>query len=126
MEDIEISKSWKAMKRLEVKQWQAGMWQYLMDHSSPTSSGTHSVHIIIRNKENFWGRVQSRTDGDYRKVRAEREEDLVAHLKACAKEREFASRLDVITYEIRESGSFKDKVILYFYKKMQDYLYNKK
>lgn len=120
-----VDPNWRKMKRLEVESWKKGMWQYLMDHSSPNHAGNHVIYFHIRDKKNFWGRVQSRVDGDYARVNAERTEDRVIHLKTIALEQGFADRMDVVAFEIKNGGSCKDKIALYCYNKLKNYLSSK-
>lgn len=122
---MKVDLNWRAMKRLEVEAWKKGMWQYFMDHSTFNNAGNHVVYFHIRDKKNFWGRVQARTDGDFSRVRAERMEDVATHLKTVAKEKGFSDRMDVVTSEIKSSGSCIDKIALYCYNKLGSHL-NKK
>ena len=108
------------------KKWKEGMWQYLLDHSRPNQAGNHFVQINIRDKENFWKRVRSRVDGNYKVVNVEDEEDKATFLKAAKKEREFVDRLTIVEYEISKRGTFKDKILLALYKKLRDTLVNYK
>lgn len=99
-----------------------GIWQYLIDHSSVNESGNHVVHFYIKDKAEFWWRVKARIDGDYHRIKVAEAEDLADWLRANAKRRGFADRIDVVEFEIRRRGSCKDKIVLYCYKKLRDYL----
>lgn len=108
------------------KELKRGIWQYLMDHSKPNHAGHHYIQFTIKDKTNFWGRVQARVDGKYSVIKVEREEELALHLQSRAKENGFADRLDVIEFEIRESGKWWDRLLLSVYKRVRAYLYNRK
>ncbi len=119
-----IDKSWEQMKMLEVKAWKKGVLQYLLDHSTPTASGTLAVQFYIRDEENFWWRVNQRMQGRYKVVQSQEVLDRTTYLIAKKRERGFISRLDVVEHQIVTKGSCKDKIVLYLYKKIRDYLTN--
>ena len=119
-----IDKSWEQMKMLEVKAWKKGVLQYLLDHSTPTASGTLDIHFYIRDEENFWWRVNQRMQGRYKVVQSQEVLDRTTYLIAKKRERGFISRLDIVEQQIVTKGSCKDKIVLYLYKKIRDYLIN--
>lgn len=100
------------------------VWQYLLDHATVNQSGSHTVTLYIKNKGEFWWRVRQRELGSYKRVVVLEQEDRAEWLQACSRQRGFADRMSVVEYEIGKKGSCKDKIVLYCYKKLRDYLKN--
>lgn len=102
------------------------IWQYLIDHSTVNQSGNHVVTLYIKNKGEFWWRVKQRELGTYKRVILLEAEDRAEWLQSVARSKGFVERMDVVEYEINKRGSCKDKIVLYCYKKLREYLKNYK
>jgi hypothetical protein len=65
--DWESMSQVEEIKRLycgEIKAFQEGTWQYLLDHCTPTKLG-YTVRFAVRNSDDFWKRVEARKTGTF-------------------------------------------------------------
>jgi hypothetical protein len=43
------------------------IWQYMMDHAHPTRFGTYKGYFELKDRADFWRRVEQRFNGNYHK-----------------------------------------------------------
>lgn len=102
----------------------AGIWQYIIDHSFVTHNGGRRVTFVIRDKENFWWRVRARMKGLYSAVNIDEEETMVDELRAHKRMKGFVTYENVRAHQIRQRGTWKEKIMLYAYGIIKQKLFN--
>lgn len=123
MEEERLKQQVKKLEK-ENERLKAGVWQYLLDHAFLTFSGAHRVSFVIRDQQSFWWRVKARISGEYRAVKVEEAEMLADELRAKRKQYGFVQYEDIRHHEIRQRGTWKEKVMLYAYDRIRKKLFN--
>jgi len=48
------------------KKWKQAVWQYIMDHSTPTKDG-FKITFFVQNEGKFWSKVRARQRGYFKR-----------------------------------------------------------
>lgn len=102
------------------------IWQYLIDHSQIQSNGYYGIQLYFLGQADFWRRVQSRMDGFSRykikdkERRAESKQFDFLTFKFYEKN---AKRNGEIANRIDKSGTLKEKLMIWLYRKTKKYLF---
>jgi len=120
------------------EQVREGVWQYLIDHSHFTETGNLRVAFVIRNKENFWRRCNSRISGQYRRYNLKEIEEKLEkdkesrrrdfrHTSLQSHAQEYNARKAVanlqVVERIRQGNNYLDKLKLWCYRKLRNNLF---
>lgn len=61
-----------ALKVIErEKKFKDGLWQYMVDHKRIQPNGYAGIQLYVRNRKDFFERIQARIDGDFERYKVE-------------------------------------------------------
>lgn len=111
-------------------QYKQAVWQYIIDHSLPQKDGYMRILFYVKDKADFDKRVMYRLRGFKRyddedtKARCkERLEEFNKYKQYHTAQSHIATCRHEIATKIDATGTLKDRIILWAYRKTRDYLF---
>lgn len=115
----------KKKKDAIAEEWKQAVWQYLLDHSTPTAAG-YKIYFITKSKSSFLNRVEARKNGTFTRYQAEnRRSKLEKEIEKAEVAKKFKRYVDKKNKKnfkrgiaIKNSRNPFDKLLEYFRKKI--------
>ena len=108
------------------------VWQYILDHAKKTDTGNYRIFFYIHNRHQWNRKIKQRMRGVYRNEEKDLESEYNGFKISYKKNmdalwyfKNYAEKMAKIYAKIESSGSLKDKIILWLYKKTKSYLRKK-
>ena len=115
---------WREFKKTFTQEQEDAIWQYFIDHSKLQPNGYWGIMFYIKDVDDFWRRLHARYTGDftrYDKLEKKNKQDETAFNIMKWHARHMSKRTD----QIRESGTYLEKVMLWSYQRLRDKLFKK-
>ena len=104
----------------------SAVWQYLMDHSKVTSTGSVRIFFITKSQNQFWGHVNARLYGKYkRNDLSEITQKQYRQILAVNKVLQRNDYIAEVSNRVEEVDPLRRKIALWLYRKARDYLFSR-
>lgn len=98
------------------------VYQYLIDHATPTPFG-YKVWFIIKNRGDWEGRIKARMNGKYRNDERKLEEKAENAVRWLNKQNYDSMIMSKGAQWMDEKGSWWQKIAVQWYRKLRTYVY---
>lgn len=107
---------WIEFKKTFTQKQEDALWQYFIDHSQVQRNGYYMILFFVRGVDDFWKRVSSRANGDYKRYSIqEKEFRLERKMNSWAR----------LRFKISANGNWLDKFLSWLNQKIYWHLYEK-
>lgn len=104
------------------------IWQYFLDHSKRQRNGYYGFLFYVKDENDFWDRVEYRYTGGFIRNKMSDEEFEKSRNNNIFSElyyfKRIAKKHNEVVQKIKLENNFYKKIILFFYRKSRNYLFN--
>jgi len=117
-------KDWIEFKKSFSQEQEDALWQYFIDHSKIQKNGYYGIQFYVRDIDDFWRRLFARFTGEFRRYDKLEKAHKNAMIEYWMYQKR-ANALGKVCEKIDKTGSMRDKIMLFAYRKAREYLLKK-